>query len=66
MTKNKKAKADETAAVKTDIDAESAAVDTGVEGQGAAETQAVEIPAGLNPGSGGDYRLEDGKHIRVK
>lgn len=45
---------------KQSIDAESAPVDTGNDEKG----KAAEILAGMNPGSGGNYRLVDGKIVR--
>jgi hypothetical protein len=47
------------------VDAETARVDNDQEITAANPQAASPIPAGLNPGSGGEYRLEDGQIIPV-
>lgn len=50
---------------KVGIDAETTSMDNDQEITAATQQAATSAPAYLNPGSGGEYRLEDGKIIPV-
>lgn len=50
---------------KQKIDGELPAEDTVLEGSQEAAQAAAVLPEGLNPGSGGQYQMVDGKRIRV-